>query len=66
MGWVCAQRPFTVALSKLMEIYREGKDKYGIEFPDYIILGDDDTYVNIELLKEELIRIPHQEVKKRI
>jgi hypothetical protein len=65
MGWVCAQRRFTVALSKLMKIYREGKDKYGIELPDYLILGDADTHVNIELLKEELIRIPHQEVKEK-
>ncbi len=64
-GWLCAQKRFVSAFSKLMAIYREGRDKYGIDLPDYLVFGDDDTYVNLEMFEEELLRAPAEEVKQK-
>jgi hypothetical protein len=65
VGWICAQRRFIFALSKLLKIYREGRDKHGVDLPDYLIFGDDDTYVNLEIMEEQLLRSPNQEVKDK-
>jgi hypothetical protein len=65
VGWVCAQRRFIFALSKLFTIYREARDKHGVDLPDYLIFGDDDTYVNLEIMEEQLLRSPNQEVKDK-
>ena len=66
-GWMCAQRRFTAALSKLLRLYREaafaaaasGVDPSDI-FPDYLILGDDDTAVNLTYISEKLCRQPKE------
>jgi len=64
-GWLCAQKRFTVALSKLLDIYREGRNKYDISLPDYLIFGDDDTYVNMEIMEKELLRNPGKRVEEQ-
>jgi len=64
-GWLCAQKRFVTALSKLMAMYREAKDVFGVDLPDYLIFGDDDTYVNLEMFEEELLRNPQEEVKQK-
>mmetsp|Transcript_6288 Transcript_6288/g.7967 ORF Transcript_6288/g.7967 Transcript_6288/m.7967 type:complete len:553 (-) Transcript_6288:206-1864(-) len=62
-GWMCAQKRFVAALSKLLATYREAREKYSIDLPDYLIMGDDDTYVNLEIVEEMLLRTPEKEVK---
>jgi len=42
-GWVCAQRRVGFGLAKKAEAYRKGG-----ELPDYLILIDDDTFINID------------------
>lgn len=66
---MCAQRRFTAALSKVLRLYREaavaaaasGVDPSGTTiFPDYLILGDDDTAVNLTYISEKLCREPKE------
>jgi len=42
-GWLCVQRRFITSFTKLVELYAETKS-----LPDYFILADDDTYINID------------------
>jgi len=44
VGWLCAQRRPGFAIGKRGEAYRNNED-----LPDYLILMDDDTYINIDL-----------------
>jgi hypothetical protein len=62
-GWLCAQKRFVFALSKLMAMYREARNQHGVALPDYLVFGDDDTYVNLEMFEDQLLRAPQQEVK---
>ena len=48
-----------------MTLYREGRNQDGIELPDYLILGDDDTYINLEMFEDQLLRIPQKEVQEK-
>ena len=64
-GWICAQKRFLFALSKLLALYRDGRDQYGVDLPDYLIFGDDDTYVNLEMIEDELLRTPNVIVKEK-
>ena len=64
VGWVCAQKRFVIAFSKLMNIYRQGRNKYDIDLPDYLIFGDDDTYVHMEMMVKDLLRHPNRKVKE--
>jgi hypothetical protein len=54
-GWMCAQRRFDVALTKVVEIYAET-----LSLPDYFIIADDDTYINLEHIVELMMRRPAQ------
>ena len=62
-GWLCAQKRFLNALSKLMKLYRDAKDEHGIDLPDYLVFGDDDTYINLEMVENQLLRTPQQVVR---
>mmetsp|Transcript_8130 Transcript_8130/g.18296 ORF Transcript_8130/g.18296 Transcript_8130/m.18296 type:complete len:487 (-) Transcript_8130:2245-3705(-) len=62
-GWICAQRRHSIALAKVTELYSSiGKDI----LPDYLFIGDDDTYVNLEHILEVLVRQPHRLESKGI
>ncbi|KAG7338387.1 luciferase-like protein [Nitzschia inconspicua] len=46
VGWMCAQRRFARGMATVLARYRTEQEA----FPDYLLLVDDDTYVNMELL----------------
>ena len=51
-GWLCAQRRFISSFTKLVDMYTPQT------LPDYLIVADDDTYINMEHIEEYLIRQP--------
>jgi len=56
VGWMCAQRRPPFALGKLLRFYREATKIYGYDaLPSYLILTDDDTYVDLEILEKKVI-----------
>jgi len=56
VGWMCAQRRPPSALGKLLRLYREAIKLYGYDaLPSYLILTDDDTYVDLEILEKKVI-----------
>jgi len=55
-GWVCAQTRPPYALSKLLSLYREAHKTYGDDIlPRYLILSDDDTFIDISILNQTLL-----------
>jgi len=55
-AWMCAQRRPPFALAKLLRFYREGYNIHGDTFlPSYLIVTDDDTFIDIALLEEKLM-----------
>ena len=56
-GWVCAQRRFLTSLTELLEMYAAASN-HNAALPDYLILADDDTYVNIETIIQLLMEGP--------
>jgi len=54
-GWLCAQRRFGVTLTKVVELYAET-----LSLPDYFIIADDDTYINIDHIVELMMRGPQR------
>ena len=56
VGWFCAQRRFSAGLAKVMELYKDDS----VSLPDYLIITDDDTYMNMEHLNEHLLNQPYQ------
>jgi len=54
-GWLCAQRRFGVALTKVVDMYATTQS-----LPDYFIIADDDTYINLEHIVELMIRGPQR------
>jgi FAD binding domain len=59
VGWMCAQRRFARAIASVLSRYQTKQE----EFPDYLLLVDDDTYFNMELLQQLELqhRKPQQE-----
>jgi hypothetical protein len=52
-GWICAQARPTHGFGKVVARYRAMKDTYGdAALPDYLLIADDDTYVNMDLFVE--------------
>jgi hypothetical protein len=52
-GWMCAQTRPTHGFAKVLAQYRAMKETYGdAALPDYLIIADDDTYVNMELFAQ--------------
>jgi len=53
IGWLCAQRRPGYALGKRGQAYRSDMLQYGTAvLPDYLILVDDDTYMNMEIFNK--------------
>jgi hypothetical protein len=52
-GWICAQKRFVTSFTSLIQIYAETKS-----LPDYFILADDDTYVNMDHILKMMITDP--------
>lgn len=48
VGWMCAQRRFAKGIALVLARYQTKQES----FPDYLLLVDDDTYVNLELLQQ--------------
>jgi len=78
-GWMCAQRRFTASLSKLLRLYRDaivaakkangGSSGRNFDpsqiFPDYLILGDDDTAIDLEYISNKLCHQPKERERER-
>ena len=61
-AWLCAQRRMAAGLAKVGQLYRAGTTK---ELPEYLILADDDMYINMNLfdvyvLKAQNSNLLHQ------
>ena len=52
-GWLCVQRRFVTSFTSLVQLYSETKS-----LPDYLIVADDDTYVNIHHIVKDMIMDP--------
>ena len=48
--WVCAQRRFAMAFTKVVEMYAETQS-----LPDYLIVADDETSVNVDHIAKLMI-----------
>ena len=53
VGWLCAQKRFHYAFVKYMAMLEENKDL----IPDYLIIMDDDTYINVHDLEQYLMNM---------
>jgi hypothetical protein len=52
-GWMCAQVRPSHGLAKVVAKYREMEHTHGDKaLPDYLVIADDDTYINIELFEQ--------------
>mmetsp|Transcript_12453 Transcript_12453/g.18713 ORF Transcript_12453/g.18713 Transcript_12453/m.18713 type:complete len:564 (+) Transcript_12453:29-1720(+) len=54
-GWLCVQRRFITSFTRIVELYYETKS-----LPDYFILADDDTYINIDHIVKQMIVEPEE------
>ena len=53
VGWLCAQKRMASSLAAIGRLYRNLMDNGGLsKLPNYLILVDDDTYVNMERFQE--------------
>jgi len=60
-GWLCAQKRFVSSFTKLVQLY-DTKDA----LPDYLIIVDDDTYINLEHITEYLLKSPQRQAQEGI
>lgn len=60
-GWLCAQKRFISSFTKLVQLY-DTKDS----LPDYLIIVDDDTYINLEHITEYLLKSPQRQAQEGI
>jgi hypothetical protein len=52
-GWMCAQGRPSHGLAKVVAQYRAMKKAHGDKaLPDYLVIADDDTYINFELFEQ--------------
>ena len=70
-GWICAQKRFGTTLAKVLMLYQrsnfywhENIEKNNVTsfesvLPDYLIITDDDTYINLEHVEEYILRQPN-------
>jgi len=65
-GWICAQRRLPFALAKVLRIYKEAQDLNGFRLPDYLILVDDDTIVNLSKIQDYLLLLDSSSVEQSI
>lgn len=66
VGWICAQRRLPFALAKVLQMYKEAQDLNGFSLPDYLILVDDDTIVNLSKIQDYLLLPDSSSVKQLI
>lgn len=59
-GWVCAQPRFGYAFVKLMKLYEENQN-----FPDYLVLADDDLYLDMDAFTNEYLITPSLQKKNQ-
>lgn len=59
-GWICAQKRFISAFTKLINMYTGSNNTQKIAFPDYLVIVDDDTYINIDHIKNYLLTRPNK------
>ena len=52
-GWLCAQRRFATSFTELAERYTSTQS-----LPDYLIIANNDTYINIEHIVQMMIHQP--------
>lgn len=52
IGWLCAQKRFHYAFVKYMELLEQSN----VMIPDYLMIMDDDTYVNVHDLEKYLMQ----------
>ena len=53
-GWLCGNQRFASLLGKVGKFYqREAKHSEGV-LPDFLLIQDDDTYFNLELLEKDI------------
>jgi hypothetical protein len=52
-GWLCAQKRPAHGLGKLGKFYRQGLAWYNETLPDYLLIVDDDTYINLQWFEQE-------------
>jgi hypothetical protein len=45
-GWMCAQKRPSHGIGQVGEFYRKGLELYNEHLPDYLLIVDDDTYIN--------------------
>jgi hypothetical protein len=58
MGWMCAQKRPNDGLQKALKKYTQQEySKSTLSFPDYLVIIDDDSYVNMELVEDYLAGI---------
>jgi len=55
LGWICAQRRFATSFTSVVQMYSETES-----LPDYLIIADDDTYINMEHIFQMLVHQPKQ------
>ncbi len=60
IGWLCAQRRFATSFTSVAQMYAETHS-----FPDYFIIADDDTYVNIDKIVQMLIEEPSHDLEAK-
>lgn len=51
-AWLCAQRRVAAGLAKLGKLYRSKKME---EIPDFLIVSDDDMYLNMHLFEQQIL-----------
>lgn len=56
VGWLCAQKRPASSLAKLGRTYRVGLKLQSMTLPDYLLVVDDDTYINLELFEKSILR----------
>lgn len=57
-GWYCAQKRHSVGLAKVIALY-QGLNQPN-QLPDYLFVGDDDSYVNLDHISEMLLLQPQR------
>jgi len=59
VGWLCAQKRPAASLAKLGRTYRAGLQLQTLTLPDYLLVVDDDTYVNLEIFENTVLEPQH-------
>ncbi|KAL3923197.1 MAG: hypothetical protein SGILL_001790 [Bacillariaceae sp.] len=60
VGWMCAQKRFAKGLAAVLRQYQSASQEYSA--PDFLLLVDDDTYINVDLLQQ--VELQHRSPKE--